>query len=573
MKLLKVLLVLGGVILLLGACGPAAPPSTVIVEKTVVVEKEVEVTKVVEKEVVVIATPEIAAQSTPVSTERRVLGEPKQGGTLRVAFAEWPKNLHAQIDSGTEGLYVQVNVTDGLVNLDVNGNIVPGLATDMPERPDDVTYIFHLREGVKFHNGTDFDAEDVLWTFDRLMGKIEGQQSTQAARFQAAIESVEALDKYTVKFTLKKPWDDFVPMMAADKYMDILSKEAFDELGADYGLKGVVGTGPFKFKEWVKGDHITLVRNDDYWGNPAYLDEIVFKAIPEESTRLIAFETGEIDLLLDPPLRAIQDLREDPKVQVQMCDSGDEKVFYLNTTKPPFDDKNVRQAIFYAIDRQAVMDAIYYGLAPKGQGIFPAWHWAYDPQADFYPYDPEKAKQMLAEAGFTADNPLNLEIVTTEATEYLDTAVLLQDQLAKVGVKATVSYMDKAAWVAKTWPKDGTANPAFEASVYRLKFGNPTTDFSWRIYHSQTSLNLFGYNQPGGYQDQNMDQMLDDAWVITDRDQAIKAYQDISSQITDDALLLVLGWLKNVNVAGDYVGGLGCWVRDDWPMQGIWLDN
>lgn len=499
--------------------------------------------------------------------------EPQQGGTLRVVFAEWPKNLHAQIDSGTEGLYVQVNVTDGLVNIDGSGNIVPALATELPERPDGVTYIFKLREGVKFHNGTDFNAEDVIWTFDRLMGKIEGHSSTQAPRFQAAITSVEALDDYTVQFTLSKPWDDFLPMMAADKYMDILSKEAFDELGEDYGLKGAVGTGPFKFKEWISGERIVIERFDDYWGEPAYLDEIVYRAIPEESTRLIGLQTGEIDVLLDPPIRAIEELQDDPSLQVVSCDSGDEKVFYLNTTQPPFDDRAVRQAIFYGIDRQAIMDAIYYGLAPAGQGIFPPWHWAYDPDADFYPYDPEKAKELLTEAGYTADNPLEFEIHTTEATEYLDTAVLIQAQLAEIGVKTTVSYLDKAGWTAKTWPTGGTANPAFQSSVYRLKFSNPTTDFSWRIYHSQTSLNLFGYNQPGGYENPAMDQMLDEAWVITDREEAIEAYREISRQLTDDALLLVLGWLQNVNVAGENVHGLGCWVRDDFPMNEVWLGN
>ncbi len=570
MKLLKALLVMGVVMVLVGACGPAATPEPVVVEKTVVVEKEVEVTKVVEVEKEV----EVVVTATPEPAPTKVEG-PKRGGTLHVSFAEWPKNLHNQIDSGTEGVYVQVNIYDSLLNIDANGNIIPGLATELPEMPDDVTYIFQLREGVKFHNGTDFDCDDVAWTYDRLLGKIEGQKSTQAPRYGGHIESVECLDKYTVKITLKAPWEDFINLMAYDKYQDVLSREAVEELGDDYGLTGAVGTGPFKFKEWVKGDHITLVRNEDYWGEPSYLDEIVYKAIPEESTRILSFLTGETDLMLDPPLKDVAALDEDPKVRVESCDSGDKKWFFVNTTKPPFDDKKVRQAVFYAIDRQAVMDAVYYGWAPKGQGIFPPGHYGWDPQDDWYPYDPDKAKEMLAEAGYTEANPFEFEISTTSATEYVDIATVIQAQLAEIGVNVTVDSMDKPAWTAKTWPKGDprTANPGFEAAVYRLKYVNATTNMSWRTHHSKGALNSFGYNQPGGYQHPEVDELLDEARHTPGQEERTKLNMEISDLIMDDAVSMTIGWLRNVNAMHDYVKGTGCWTRDDWPLKDVWLDK
>jgi len=549
------------VVLLLVACSPTAEPAA---QEPSTEEQETVAEPAPEQDE---PTAEADAQS-----ETDTSG-PKRGGTLNVVFTDWPKNLHPQIDSGTEGVYVQANIYDSLVNIDVDGNIVPGLAVDLPERPDELTYIFQLREGVKFHNGTDFDADDVLWTFDRLLGKIEGQQSTQAPRYQSAIESVEALDPYTVQITLIKPWDDFIHLMAADKYMDILSQEAFEELGEEYGLQGAIGTGPFVFDEWVRGSHIRLVRNDDYWGEPAYLDEIVYRAIPEETTRSISVRTGETDLLLHPSFKDVEEFSSDPQFTVVTCDSGTVIPFFLNTSQPPFDEKSVRQAIFYGIDRQAIVDAVYHGFVSKGQGIFPPWHWAHDPQADVYPYDPEMAKQLLAEAGYTEENPLEFTITSTNATEYVDMSTLIQAQLADIGVNVTVDSMDAAAWTAKTWPAEGRANPGYEAAIFRFRFSNPTTDFSWRIYHSQTSLNLFGYNQPGGYQNAAVDQMLDDAWVITDEEEAVEAYRELSSTIMDDAVLLPLGWLNTVNVAQSYVEGLGCWVREDTPLHRVWLDQ
>ena len=578
MRTLKVLLLVTLVGMLAAAC---AAPTPVVVEKEKVVEKPVVQTVVVEKEKVV----EKPVAQTVVVEKEKVVEKvvtatpvpkptgPRKGGTLNVTFAEWPKNLHAQIDSGTEGLYVQVHITEGLVNIDGNGNIIPGLATEWTMSPDGLTYTFKLRQGVKFHNGTDFDADDVLWTFDRLMGKIEGQQSTQAARFQGAIESVEALDKYTVKIVLKKPWIDFLIMMASDKYMDILSKEAFDELGKDYGLKGAVGTGPFKFKEWVPGDHITIVRNENYWGEPPYLDAIVYRAIPEESTKLISLLTGETDVLLDPPWKDLKDLAKDPNIRIQEIDSGTLVYIGFNTSKPPFDDLRVRQAMAYAIDRQAVMDTVYYGWASKGQGIFPPWHWAWDPNEDFFPYDPEKAKALLAEAGYTEANPLTFEIVTTNETDYVEVATVIQAQLAKIGVNATVNSMDKAAWTAKTWNQNLRANPNFESAVYRLKFGVMTTDFSWRVFHSKTALNQPGYNQPGGYQHPEVDKMLDDAWGIVDQEEATKVYREISRLITLDVPRITLGWPKNINVSHTYVQNLGIFPRDDFPMTYVWLDK
>jgi peptide/nickel transport system substrate-binding protein len=493
---------------------------------------------------------------------------PRTGGTLRVVYGEEPKNLHTQIDSGTEGVYVQMQIFDSLLNLGPNGEFVPGLAVDMPEQPDETTFIFTLRQGVTFHNGKPFTADDVIWTFDRLLGKFPDLTSTQAARFSAQIASVEKLDDFTVQFSLVQPWADFFPLLAGDKYMRILQKDAEAENPDEFGISVVIGTGPFKLKEWIVGDHLTLERFDGYWGEPAYLDEIVYRSIPEESTRMNSFESGDIDVLLAPALKDLADLEQDADYKVLSADGGNMKRLAFNTTLAPFNDKRVRQAIAYAVDRQEIVDAIYYGYAAVGQGILPPWNAANDPNQTFYPYDPDKATQLLSEAGV---GDLEFEIVTSDATEYVDLATLISAQLERVGVRASILPLDKTAFTDRTFTKDGTANPGFQAYAYRLIFGFPTTDYGWRTYHPDSALNAYGYCQPGGEQDDQVPGLLDQSTSTTDPEAQKQLYSQISELIMDDMPALTIAWQKNLLVTRANVMDLGITVIHNMPFKQVWL--
>jgi peptide/nickel transport system substrate-binding protein len=495
------------------------------------------------------------------------------GGTLRVVYAEEPKNLHPQIDSGTEGVYVQMQVYDSLLNLGPNGEFVPGLATDMPEQPDDTTYVFTLREGVTFHNGAPFTADDVVWTFDRLLGKFPELTSTQAARFGGQIESVEKVDDLTVQFNLKQPWADFIPLMAGDKYMRIQQKDAELADPAAYGQSVVVGTGPFKLKEWIVGDRLTLERNDAYWGEPAYVDEIVYRAIPEESTRMNSLQAGEIDILLAPALKDLPDLSEDSRFNVLAADGGNMKRLVLNMTLEPFTNKSVRQAVAYAIDRQEIVDGIYYGYASVGQGILPPWNPANNPEQTFYPYDPDRARTLLAEAGFGDDNPLEFEIVTSDATEYVDLSTLISAQLERVGIRTSIMPLDKSAFTERTFSQNGTANPNFQSYAYRLIFGFPTTDYGWRTYHPDSALNASGYNQEGGPQNEEVRELLDQSTQTTDVDQQREIYSRLSELIMEDMPAVLIAWQQNLLVARAEVKDLGITVIHNQPFRQVWLEG
>ena len=501
------------------------------------------------------------------------LQEGKTGGSLRVVYAEEPKNLHPQIDSGTEGVYVQMQIYDSLLILGPNGEFVPGLATDMPEQPDEATYVFRLREGVTFHNGKPFTADDVLWTFDRLLGKFHELNSTQAARFAGQIERVEKIDDYTVQIMLKQPWADFIPLMAGDKYMRIMQKDAELENPVEYGETVVVGTGPFKFKEWVRGDHLTLVRNEEYWGDPAYVDEVVYKAIPEESTRMNALKAGEIDILLAPALKDLPELENDSNFQVLAAEAGNMKRMAYNTTREPFTDVKVRQALYYAIDRQEIVDGIYYGYASVGQGILPPWNEANNPEQTYYPYDPEKARQLLAEAGYGDGTTLEFEILTSSATEYVDLSTLIQAQLEQVGVKASILPLDKSALTERTFSEEGTANPGFQAYVYRLIYGFPTSDYGWRTYHPASALDAYGYNQPGGAQNPEVPPLLEEAARTVDVAKQKELYSRLSDLIMEDAPQVLIAWQQNILVSRAEVKDLGITVIHNMPFRQVWLDE
>jgi peptide/nickel transport system substrate-binding protein len=498
---------------------------------------------------------------------------PKKGGTLRIAYAEEPKNLHTQIDSGTEGVYVGKQIYDSLLNIDPTGKIVPGLATGMPEQPSSLVYVFRLRKNVKFHNGKPFTADDVVWTFDRLLGKFPELQSTQASRFTGIIASVEKLDPYSVRITLRRPSPDFLVLMGGDKYMGIMQKDSELANPKEYGQSVVVGTGPFKLKEWNKANHLTLVRNDEYWGPPALVDRIVYRAIPEDSTRMVAMRAGDIDVLLAPALKDVRQYQNDKNFKVLAADGGNMKLFIFNTARVPFNDVRVRQAMAYAVNREEIVEAIYHGYASVAQDLLPPWNPSHDPSRKYYPYDPERAKKLLAEAGYGPGKPLEFEIITSDATEFVDLSTLIQAQLQQIGVRAKVISLDKSALTAKMFPQRGTVNPNFQATVYRLIFGFATADYGWRSYHPKSALDLTGYNQSGGAQNPAVPPLLDESAETLDPQDQRRIYGKLADLINADMPMLRIAFQKNVIIARGAVMDLGVTVMSTMPLRGVWLNQ
>lgn len=520
--------------------------------------------------------PEESAQEAepPVEAEQEAAAEPaesagpKHGGTLNIIIAEEVKGLYNQADSGTEGEYPLNQITDGLVNADIDRNVVPGLAKSWEISDDGLEYTFELRQGVTFHNGTEFNAEDVKWTMDQAI--IPGSYS--GSKWAPYIEGTEIIDDYTVKITLKQPWYDFINLLAFEEDLDILSREAVEKWGDDYGYKAAVGTGPFKFDHWNRGEELVLVRNEDYWGageeDLPYLDKIVYRAVLEDSVKVIQLTTGNADAIFSVPFTEVDTLRADDAIVVESVPGGTIHYIAMVSDKPPFDDVHVRRALNYAVDKQAIVDSIFAGHATVANGIFPPSLFVSDNDTVYYPYDPERAKELLAEAGYTEDNPLSFLMLTSNASLYQDEAVLIQAQLKEIGVEAEIQPLEKAALSTYLTGSAPDAEEKREAFLYRYGYsGTFINDYTFRSFYSEGSLNLFGYNDP------EVDEQILSTFRLVDRDKLIEGNRKVNELIMENPPWVFIAFQNNVLAQQNYVQGLKNWPLSTMPLVGVWLDK
>jgi peptide/nickel transport system substrate-binding protein len=381
------------VILTLGAC----TPETVI--QTVEVEKEVVVTQEVEKEVIV--TQEVEVLITPVPAPGRQ--------TLFVAMASAPTSLDPADHRSRESETVIRNMFDGLVTRDTRSGVHLELAEEMTWL-DDRTLEVKLRQGVLFHNGDEMTADDVVFSFDRIIQEnaIEYPDLHTSPRkgLIAPLDSVEKLGEYTVQFNFSGPWPSAMQLLV---HQQIVPKAYIEEVGTEGFIAQPIGTGPFKFVEGQLDDQIVLGRFDDYWGGapdlvpvgPACVEQAIFRIIPEASTRVAALLAGEVDIIQAVPAELLDTLQQTPGIAVSTAPGTEPMWLQLNVSDPLFTDANVRQALNYAIDKDLVVDAIYGGRAVPIPGPLSPFNNFVNTSLSPYPFDPDLALQLLGEAGWT----------------------------------------------------------------------------------------------------------------------------------------------------------------------------
>lgn len=445
--------------------------------------------------------------------------------TITIAPSLSFTNMDVQNNNGGTDKSVYVLVFDTLVEYDTTiGEYVPGLAESW-EQLSDTQWQFNLRKGVVFHDGTPFTAADVEFTIARGL-----EQSGAKGKF-SSIAKVTVVDDYTILFDLNAPDNDLTYKLC-EPNTSIICKKTFEEQGDEAGNKN--GTGPYKYNKWVQGDYLSLIRNDEFWGGAKKTEEIVIREIPEASSRLIALQTGEIDLCIDPPAIDLHYVAEDPNLVLWQIPSTNIRHIFLNLNVAPFDNPLVRQAVAHAIDRESLVILVYEGNAqPAVNCMHPISEFYAD--VPYYEYDVEKAKALLAEAGYP--DGFSTTIYSSTGTTQKAVAAVIQAQLAEIGIDVTIQSLETATFNAGvghggTYPiaVDGWGGHAIGPD-YALR----------TIFHTEGSVNRSNIEDPA------IDALIDKALAESDYEARKALYTEVQEFIMQNANWLPLA-IEQINV-------------------------
>ena len=447
--------------------------------------------------------------------------------TLVIGQGADAKSLDPHASNDNPSSNIRVQIYDRLMDLDENGVPQPMLAESW-ERPDDKTIIFHLRKGVKFHNGDEMKASDVKFSLERALA------SPEVSHILAGINGVEVIDDYTVKVTTEKPMAAILNNLSHIT-IAILSERATKEAGDKFG-QNPVGSGPYKFVSWQSGDRVTLEAFPEYWQGEAPVKNVVYRNIVEETNRTIGLETGELDIIYDIQGLDKNKLRDDERFvliegpQVSMTYLG------FNMKKAPYDNPKVREAISYAIDQKPIIDTVFLGAGEAGNSIIGPNVWGYY-DVEKYTQDIEKAKALLAEAGFP--DGFKAKIWVNDNPVRRDTAVILQDQLKQIGIDLTIETVEWGAFL------DGTARGDHE--MFLLGWGTVTRDPDYGMYELISTATMGAAGNRSFYSNPTVDKLLEEGRTELDPEKRKAIYKEIQEIIRKDIpMYMIIYPLQNV---------------------------
>ena len=484
--------------------------------------------------------------------------QPKYGGTLRVAFEADVTGLDPAIP-GLQNYYVNQNLFNTLVTIDENLEFVPDLAESWDIQEQGKVYIFHLRRGVKFHDGTDFDAAAAKWNLDRIMA----DEKAPAHRFFANVEASEVLDAQTLKITMRYPTTTLLSALATNGTgLHIISPTSEKTWGKDV-LRHPAGTGPFRFVSWEQNARIVLERNPQYFkaGLP-YLDRIEYRVMKEGITRVTALRAGEVEFINWTPRELLERLGKDPKVRVLQGPEASHLYTNFTVTRKPFDDVRVRQALIgYGLNRPAIAKAAMLGYATPSISFVSPGARGFRDLSERYPYAPERARALLKEAGFDENNPLRYTLMTHGAEPSLPTiATIVKTQMAAIGVDVTVEVIDRPIFL-KRLLRDRDYDQVINMALPFLDVGDRG------FVLERGGLNLPNHNDP------KVDDMFDQWRRALDPEQQRAIAAEIQRYVADTALYTAICGNPIVNAHRADVKGY-TYMRGLLVMfEQTWLDR
>ena len=460
--------------------------------------------------------------STPATSGSKVT----RGGTATVVMGADPTTLDPTRNQDVFGSAALALVTDALFQIDGKSNIVPRL-TEKYENPTPNTYVFTLRKGVKYHDGSDFTAESVKFNLERHINDAKSVRNSDVKD----VTAIETPDASTVRLTLKAPFAPFLGKLASPGAGTMLSSAVVTKLGDSLqrDLSGA-GTGPYKFTEWKKDTQIVLDRNESHWGKDGdggalpYLDKYVFKPIPDENVRLTNLKSGDADFLLgNPPYKDIADLKKDSSLQLKEVAGLGWSFAMMNTEKEPFNNPAARRAFSYAIDREQIRKTVFFENGKVLDSPIPETvPWAYE--SSNRPYlkrDIAKAKEELTKAGKPSGFKFTVQIQNNSPI-IQQTAELMKDQIKDAGLQMDIQLVEFGTLVQN-------ANGGnYEAGLLGWSGGVDPDNNLYNLFYTKAGFNLSKYSNP------QLDKLLDDGRTTLDQAGRAAIYKQAVKIVLDD---------------------------------------
>lgn len=467
--------------------------------------------------------------------------KPKRGGALTMAIRKDLTHMNPLVGTRSTDQSIRDLVFEPIVGVDARGNIQSNLAETWEISSDAKLYTFHLRKGVKFHNGREMTADDAKFSIDYT---IDPKNGAYGYNNLAIVERADATDKYTLKVYLKKPSPAFLSSLTNIQSFSVIPKGSLQE-GVGRPAIFPPGTGPFKFVEWKPQQQIIFERYGDYWGQKAHVDRLMLRPISSAMVRFTALRTGDVDIAEDTPREWVRQIIEGKTkgMQYVAATHAGLRLIRFNVAAPPFDNKKLRQAVAHALDKKEILAAAYFGFGELSDQRYPRGHTWYIEAIPAYSYNPEQARALLKEAGYKGQA---VEILIENAEVNETEAATMQAQLKKVGVNAKVKVLESGSYTQTA------RRGEFEIRPGGGSFDDdPSITYSPQLTCEKDTKRR--QNNQSGYCDKEMDALLEKAEVELNPERRKALFKQIIAKMLEDIPELYMGFVPRFFTVRDHV--------------------